>query len=269
MNDNGTGKSPAGHLFIGLITYKPEVHYRVTESIERSMHGLAQMGWRFTRIVAPGHADLCDIRNTLFAECYANPTYTDMLFVDSDVFWEPGAVERLVSHPVDLVAGVYPRRADDAGYPIRTLPGPCMTVDPLTGEYKDDGIIQVAGLPTGLMRISRNCIEKMIAAYSDRWYAQPNVSTKKAWNVFEFNVADHERMGEDINFCRLWRNIGGTVWADPHLLLHHHGEKTFSGRLIEHMRKVGRLSDPTTVKLSMAKSAAAEHGNGIDHVGVS
>ncbi len=168
--------------------------------------------------------------------------------VDADVSWEPGAALRLMSHPVDLVLGAYPKRSEGEGYPIRKLPGPVECVNPVTGQYHPNGLAKIAGGPAGLMRISRACIEKMITAHADTWYGQPQVENlRKAWNLFEFSVIDHERISEDMNFCRKWREIGGEVWVDPHLKLHHHGDKTYSGCFAEHLRELSMLAEPDTI----------------------
>ena len=71
----------------------------------------------------------------------------------------------------------------------------------------------------------------MTAYYADTWYHEPLVSTGKAWSLFEFRIIDRGRWSEDLSFCRMWREIGGRVWVDPIISLHHHGRKTYSGCL--------------------------------------
>ena len=34
------------------------------------------------------------------------------------------------------------------------------------------------------------------------------------WRFFDTAVEDGEFLGEDIAFCRRFRNIGGVIWAD-------------------------------------------------------
>jgi len=41
--------------------------------------------------------------------------------------------------------------------------------------------------------------------------------------------------GEDWNFCRRWRELGGAVWLDPTIELQHHGATVFAGRLADHV----------------------------------
>jgi hypothetical protein len=216
-----------------------DIDMRTRECIHEVLVNIQRQGWSGGMAPHFGDADLAGARNLAVAGCLAG-AFTDLLFWDSDVFCDRGSAERLLSHPVDLVVGVYPRRGDGAGYPVRTIPGNRRLVDPVTMEPKDDGLMEIVGGPCGFMRISRRALEYMTAVHADRWYADPRSPTGKAWNLFEFAVRDHERYTEDLDFCMKWRDLGEKVWTDPHLRLHHHGEKTYSGSLIEHLTELTR-----------------------------
>lgn len=237
----------SGHLFIAITSNRGEKPDAVTDAIEAAQHGLARMGWRSTRVTY-GSADLEDSRNVLASEFHSGRDYTHALFLDDDLSWGPGSVERLVSHPVDFVLGAYPRRAEGEGYSVRTIPGPVECVDPTTGKPHPLGIAKVAGGPGGMMRLTRAVMARFVEAFPDRWYHQPNAPSGRAYQFFEFDVIDHERISEDMNFCRIWRTLGGEVWVDPHLTLHHHGRKTYSGRFADHLRELGRLVEPEKVQ---------------------
>lgn len=239
---------PPGHLMVGVICIDHFPDSRTMEAIDRAHINLFNTrGWHTTQVKAFGCSDLCDSRNQLAAHFFHEKQFTHALFVDADVSWEPGAVERMVQHPVDFVLGAYPRRAEGQGYPIKTIPGPIECVDPATGRPHPDGLIKIAGGGAGFMRLSRRCIERMVEAYEDRWYFKVGSRSNKAWNLFEFSVINHERKSEDINFCQMWTALGEDLWCDPHLMLHHHGFKSFSGRLYDHLMDLGRIIDGKTV----------------------
>lgn len=243
-----TRPAPKGHVLVAIMTYRHTIDVRVMQAVEQAMFGLMNIGWLGSPLIGGGHADVAGGRNTLLGQFYAAQAYTDILYVDSDVSWEPGTIERLMSHPVDCVLGAYPRRAEGGLYSVRTLPGPCTLVDPVTGETHPHGLLEVAAGPAGMLRLSRRCVETMVNAYPDTWYSDPLVSSGKTWNLFEFTVQNHERVSEDITFCLRYRNAGGRVWCDPHPLLHHHGDKTYSGRFLDHLKSMGRLTDPKKVQ---------------------
>ncbi len=217
----------------------------MTEAAQAACFELTEHGWLVTPTAKKGTADIGDNRNAVLAQFHVRPEYTHLVMYDQDVSWEPGTILRLVSHPVDFVLGVYPKRVEGHGWPLRTLPGPVETVNPQTGKYHADGIAKIAGGPGGLMRLSRNCVDRMIAANADSWHHSATVTGGKVWDLFKFDVINHERISEDMNFCRMWRAIGGDVWCDPHLMLHHWGDKAYSGRLIDHLSEIGRLVDPS------------------------
>lgn len=235
-----------GHVLIAITSTRPKED-EVTDAIEAAQHGLMQIGYLSTRVTF-GSADLEDARNVLISQFHVAKHYTHLLCLDDDVSWGAGAVERLVTHPVDFVLGAYPRRAEGEGYSIRTIPGPIECVDPSTGKPQPQGIFKIHGGPAGMMRLSREAVSRLVEAQADDWYHQPKVDGGKAWQIWEFDVIDHERISEDMNLCRKWRALGGDVWCDPHLVLHHHGKKRYSGRLADHLRELGRLVEPGKVQ---------------------
>lgn len=235
--------APRGHIFIALLTYQPAIDHRVCDAIYAALPSLAMSGWRPTIIQEVGNPDLCDARNTLVSQFEQMKSCTHALLVDADVSWPPGTIERMISHNVDFVLGCYPKKTDKPAFPLRTLPGAMFCVDPNTGESRPDGLVEIAGGPTGLMLISRKVIDKLIEA-GEAWYHQPRVKPSgRAYTFFEFMVKDHERWGEDISFCWKWRQTGGKIWLDPHLYLHHHGFKTYTGRVLDYLIAGGRVGD--------------------------
>src|SRR5690606_1740714 len=80
---------------------------------------------------------------------------TDLVFLDADVSWNPDDLIKLIKHDRDVVAGVYPKRSSrDKDFPVHVLPGVALQAD-------SDGLVEVAGAPTGFMKIKRHVLEKM------------------------------------------------------------------------------------------------------------
>ena len=235
MNDNSTHR----HVLIVVVSHSRTPDFEVDQSIGAASNALMASGIRVSRGIHIGDADLAGARNLVLAGFLASPC-TDLVFIDNDVSCEPGSIERLLSHPVEFVAGAYPKRVDGGGYPVRTYPGVRNFVNPITGEDSPTGLLRVPGAPTGFMRLTRTCVEKMIAAFPDSWYEDDRAPNGRAWNLFEFAVRDHKRWTEDMFFCQRWIEIGGTLWVDPHLVLHHHGTKTYSGRFADFIANVAK-----------------------------
>lgn len=222
-----------GHVLIVVVSHTRNPDAATLQAIQMDIPPLVASGWQVAQAMHIGDADLAGARNLVHQSFREQSMLTDLVCVDSDVSWEPGALGRLLSHRVELVLGAYPRRFDGGGYAVSLLREGSRLVNPVTGAPDADGLLEVMGGPAGLMRISRSGAERMVAAYSDRWYRDARSPNGQALNLFEFSVSENERTTEDIHYCNLFRQAGGRVWVDPHLLLHHHGTKTYSGRYIE------------------------------------
>ncbi len=160
---------------------------------------------------------------------------TDLIMIDDDLWWEPGAVQRLLSHPCDLVGGVYPKRQDDLEFPVRRSPG--AKVDLSTG------LLEVELLPTGFLRMTRACLERMVQAYSHLRYHDRHLPNRQFYALFwvelgkglDGDIEDLEVWGEDFTFCKRWRDIGGKVWLDTLIEFKHIGRKAWGGRYADSM----------------------------------
>jgi hypothetical protein len=166
-------------------------------------------------------------RNYFVADFLASDC-TDLIMIDDDLWWEDGAVQRLLSHDCDLVGGVYPKRQEPLEYPIRRLDG--ATLDPVTG------LLEVKYLPGGFLRATRKCLEEMIKHFANLAYHDPDCPNATAHALFWFELRpDEDRgttlspWGEDFEFCRKWREMGGAVYLDALLRFHHVGRKRYTG----------------------------------------
>jgi hypothetical protein len=233
-----------GHVLMMGIRYNACTHDAVHDALEQACFELTQNGYLVTPGKQRGTADVEDNRNTALTLFHVRKDFTHMVMYDQDVSWEPGTIIRLIMHPVDLVVGVYPKRAEGQGWPLKTFPEPMQCMNPQSGKPHPNGLIKIAGGPGGLMRFNRSAIDKLIEHRRDHWYASKLIPGGKCWSLFEFDVIDHERVSEDMNFCRMWRDMGEDVWCDPHLMLHHHGDKAYSGQVIDHLKQIGRVIDP-------------------------
>src|SRR6266545_3693374 len=87
----------------------------------------------------------------------------DLVFVDQDVIWSRGAVIKLLEYPVDFVGGCPPHKKVEPSFPVRRPPGDIVA--------DGRGLISVEGIPFGLVRLSRRCVERMVKEYAHLEYA--------------------------------------------------------------------------------------------------
>ena len=195
-------------------TYDGRMDKATLDCLNAAMAEAKAKGWEATFLRWAGDGLIANARNGIVARFLASKA-TDLVFVDSDIAWDDGALIRLVEHEVDFVVGVYRYKKEPESYPLVMLDD---GVDP---RDKTAGLLRIALAPAGFMRLSRSCLERMVRFYADRVYQHTRAG--KAWCLFDCGLRGEFYWGEDYTFCQRWRDIGGAIWADPYLTLHHWG----------------------------------------------
>ncbi len=217
------------HIWIAIPAYTGQIHLGTMRSIMTDTLALDARGDVVTVFDECGNALLADARAVMVAK-FLESDATDLVFVDADVCWEAGALLKLVDAPVDCVAGIYPQRKDPITYSVQWLDKKELWADPGTG------LIEVAGVPAGFMRMSRSMLERMVAHYPETEFYVENLPDHKAYGLFESWRDGVMKFGEDYSFCRRWREMGGQVWMAPEIKLGHCGFKTFYGTIGDWLR---------------------------------
>lgn len=187
-----------------------------------------------------GDSILPSARNILFGMFYEDKSLTDLVFWDDDICCPEGSLTKLLSYPVDFVGGTYRIKKEEIEFPLKTLPGERHSTDPVTG------LLQVAGVPTGFMRITRAAADKLVEAYKDLEYdPQKEGAPKRVWCLFDWPFRPGKGLyGEDWGFCEKWTAIGGKVWLDPKMRLSHVGIKEYGpASLHEHLSTQGKVQE--------------------------
>jgi hypothetical protein len=221
------------NVWIAIPAYTGMIHLSTMRSILTDLLALQARGDAVTIFDESGNAMIADCRAVIVAKFLASDA-TDLVFVDSDVCWEAGALVRLVDQPVDFVAGIYPQRRDPPAYCVQWITERAeLRADPETG------LLEVAGVPAGFMRLSRSMLERMVEAYPNTLFHCDDAPDAQAWALFDPYRIGKLKMGEDYSFCRRWRDIGGSIWINPEITMGHVGFKTFPGHLGDWLRARG------------------------------
>lgn len=197
-------------------------------SIQRTRQALEKEGIQTAYLLLAGNCHVDDARNSVVQQFLLSDC-TDLVFLDADVSWRPDEIIKLCKAPADLVGGIYPyRRQGQADkMPVLTIPG--------VTEADKNGLLQVAGLPTGFMRISRHVLETLSKDADHYWNKAERRSMVPI--LFERTFEDGVRWGGDITFCRKWHKAGGQMYAMPELHLSHSGNATLSDSLGAALRR--------------------------------
>ena len=184
---------------------------------------------------------------------FLSTDFTHMMFIDADIAFNPDDVLTMLKADKDIICGIYPKkeinwymvdRASKAGVPFSELKhfsGSHVVnlIDNVPhAEFKRDEPARILNGGTGFMLIKRNVFEELkphVASYSNNTL---DLSGKLALSarIHEFfgTSIDKESgvlLSEDYDFCRKWREIGGTIWAAPWAQLAHVGTHIFDGSL--------------------------------------
>jgi len=163
--------------------------------------------------------------------------YQYLLFIDSDVEFEPEAVLRMMVAKKNIICTPYRVKSPEIDKQIYTV------------EFKDpknilvlaDGLVEIEAGPTGLMLIDRKVFEKIIENHHDlkiinKATSKADKSHKFYYNFFDFGFNDGYAMGEDVSFCRLARGNGFKIYANIESSTTHHGSYAWKGTFGESLK---------------------------------
>lgn len=156
-------------------------------------------------------------RNQL-AKAFMESDCERLVFLDSDVTFDPGSLLKVAHYPVDFCGGVYRLKKENEEYPVGWIPE---NKELWTNEL---GLLEVAALPGGFMSLSRNVFETIQKAHPNRWFDHFGKTTY-AYFEMPYKQESQQMFGEDGEFCTLWRTLNGKIYLDPNLTLVHHDFK--------------------------------------------
>ena len=187
--------------------------------------------------------------------------YTHLLFVDSDIAFDVESIFKMLEKDKEIISQPYPIKSPkwdtlvkkyEAG--LIKKPKECqLHINQYPILLKDDdhdinfkdGVVEVTHAPTGCMLIKRNVFDKLHKAYPNMDIKQKTVidgefRDRPHFYAFFDTYYDPETkryFGEDFAFCRLWKNIGGKLYAYIMDYITHVGEFQYTGRLYDEMTK--------------------------------
>jgi hypothetical protein len=196
---------------------------------------------------------------------------THMLFIDSDIHFNPQDVLALMALDKDVIGGPYPKKSINWGniaYAARkhTEMEP-RELEQLVGEYVFNVVkgtqqfqvtepLQVLEIGTGFMMIKRNVFEKLEKSYPQLRYkpdhiGQAHFDGSRYIHAYFDTIIDtvdsatgggsDRYLSEDYMFCQLWRKIGGEIYLCPWMKTQHIGTYAFTGNMPKVAELTGKL----------------------------
>lgn len=224
---NEKGYDLAGRsVFIALPAYDFKVSLKLAVSLARFAQVAPQHGIDIQIGSICGCSVVSRARN-LLAQDMLDSDCTDLLFIDSDINFEPEDIFRLLAWTTDpkkgIVAGVPRTRSVTKTY-IATL------------DYDDNeeltmngmGLVRAQRVATAFMMVRRDVFETLDAAHPE-WRYYDERTKRSIPCMFDFMKTDEGYIGEDYLFCDRAREHGFEVWIDPTIKLGHMGVQEYEG----------------------------------------
>lgn len=189
--------------------------------------------YRLDLEIFAGNCHVDDGRNRLVRD-FLETDCEQLVFLDTDVFWNENDLKKLIDYQADIVAGIYPYRSEEEEFPVKPLPGERWAVG---------GLVEVEGVPTGFLKIRRRVLETLYHTVSKHRSRDDGYGRKLIPVIFERTLNGLSRRGGDYEFCRKAREAGFKIYVDPLMQLGHQGTKLWTGCVGHHWRKDIALSE--------------------------
>lgn len=190
---------------------------------------LVSLSTQFQFSQAKWHADayIPRARSRALTDWYEQSDAEVYFWVDSDIAWEPGSIQRLIATTLDrrgVVAGVVPKRFFGAGIA-------CRISDDVRGfDTGTDAVYRADFCGAAFMAIHRDVVDTLAPTLplitAGRYQYQPFCSPETI-DCAEFPGLK-EDLSEDWALCWRWREAGGKCWVDAMPVCQHKGAHLFT-----------------------------------------
>ena len=194
-----------------------------------------QLGIDWTVETMTNESLISRARNTLTAKFLNTPESTHLMFIDSDIGWEPWHLLVMLNARKDVIGGLYPMKSLPVKWCVNGIPGK------ENGTPEEPNIVEVSKTGTGFLLIKRDVFEKLNQHPATRPFNNdiglPEELNPYMKTYFDTAVRENRYYSEDWTFCENWRDLGGQVFVDKRVLLRHVGTYVFDGMSQEKLYK--------------------------------
>lgn len=229
-------------LFIACPCYQGQIHVKCMECITALIlicHNQS-MKYRFFTLTTES---LVSRARNVCASVFLKSEFDYMIFIDSDIIFDPYDVLKLLAYDKKIIAGIYPTKKIDFELMKQHIHS-CHTLHDLmckTCTYPLNDLLQseaallvVKEAPTGFMVIKREVFANLMDSHKHLKYKNdiPGYNAHSLdgyfYNFFPVEVHDGRLLSEDYGFCHL---TSEKIYVDPSVTLVHIGTMHYYGNL--------------------------------------
>jgi hypothetical protein len=217
-------------IVVATPAYGGNLSVNYTNSLLRSSALFQSNGLKLNVMFLSNHSLITMARNKIVAEIFKNDKYDweSIVWIDSDISWEPEDLLKLALHDEDVVAGTYRKKIHHSCH---------FTLKMIRGNETPDerGLIEIEAVGTGFLRVSRKAMQDLLDSektfYTEENNATPTSEPMIIKNLFETGVKDGQMLSEDFFFCAKLRDRGYKIMLDTNIDLGHDGGFTYRGSM--------------------------------------
>jgi hypothetical protein len=181
--------------------------------------------------------DIAELRSMALTIWYDTmPDVSHMLFIDSDMGFQPDMVTDMLMFDEPIVGAIYPQRKFPQSW------AGSGTGDAVT--ERRGNFMKVEGVGMGCTLIRRDAVTKMVEQMPElidtRLTLHPagemlrGAGTNRIIRAFEkLDLPERGLVSEDLSFCIRWLRCGGSVWAAIGYKISHVGPFDFGARYLD------------------------------------
>lgn len=250
-------------LIILTPCYGGVVHVNYTICLIKTIELCSHFGIKVYTEFTKNESLIQRARNHLIAKAMFRESSSHIMFIDSDITWEPLDIVKLILHDKEIVGGIYPFKFYNLDslhdekqlnkikekYEIsfnKTISYSeffkqnllKFNLNFIPGQQRiQENLLPIRHLATGFMMMKRSCIEKMMEHFPHTKYEcdtkhLQGEENKFCYALFDCFLKDGHYLSEDWGFCDRWRSIGGDIFTDVTITLGHSGVTDYSGRIL-------------------------------------
>lgn len=237
---------------IAIPCFGGNLDYRTVESILFAQAFCIKQDIEIDFQFMAGAALLPEARN-LMADNFMKSDSTHLLFLDSDVSFEPITFVKCINANKDFVISPYPGKCiywDELRRRISVSKNPDEVKTSREGlgyhvrmskekQMVKNGFVEMDRGPTGFMLLTKKVFKVIQDKFPELKYTQAysmnmQVIPKDIYGYFDMMSDEKgQRMGEDFSFCARWKEAGGRIYAYIMNDMGHHGRHSFTGKYLD------------------------------------
>ena len=212
-------------ILICIPTIDEKLHYKLMFSIQRITNYFKKNN--ILMVVKFKTGSLINRIRNEFITSFLEGDYTDLLFIDSDIYDFEETLIKMLKSKCFVVGGAYRKKELEEGYNLNLKYS-------VNDSLLMGNILEVKHMATGLLLINKEVFLDMIKHYTERTYYKQG---KTYYNFFDSFICNDKFLSEDYGFCELYRHIGGKIYCVLDSKVTHHGSVEYKGDLKNFLSK--------------------------------